>query len=70
MRLLTKAEARTELKLPLSMLNRGIAACEVDLKREPSGRRHRVYVMLDDDPAGNGKVADLEAVAPGIRFPG
>jgi len=28
MRLLTKAEARTELRLPLSTLNRGIAACE------------------------------------------
>ena len=50
MRLLTKAEACRELRLSLSTLNRRIAAGEVPVKREPRGRRHRVYVMLDDDP--------------------
>ena len=49
MRLLTKAEACRELRVSLSTLNRRIAAGEVPVKREPRGRRHRVYVMLDDD---------------------
>ena len=49
MRLLTKAEACRELSVSLSTLNRRIAAGEVPVKREPRGRRHRVYVMLDDD---------------------
>ena len=50
MRLLTKAEACRELRLSLSTLNRRIAAGEVGVRREPRGRRHRVYVMLDNDP--------------------
>ena len=54
MRVLPKAEACRELKLSLSTLNRRIAAGEVPVRREPRGRRHRVYVMLDDDPPGNG----------------
>ena len=58
MRLLTKEEACRELSLSLSTLNRRIAAGEVAVRREPRGRRHRVYVMLDDDPPQNGKVAD------------
>ena len=49
MRLLTKPEACRELRVSLSTLNRRIAAGEVAVKREPRGRRHRVYVMLDDD---------------------
>lgn len=49
MRLLTKAEACREFRLSLSTLNRRIAAGEVPVRREPHGRRHRVYVMLDDD---------------------
>ena len=53
MRLLTKAEACRELRFSLSTLNRRIAAGEVPVKREPRGRRHRVSVMLDDDPRGN-----------------
>ena len=32
-----------------------IAAGEVPVKREPGGRRHRVYVMLDGDPLGIGE---------------
>ena len=58
MRLLTKAEACRELRLSLSTLNRRIAAGEVPVKREPRGRRHRVYVMLDDDPLEDGRAAD------------
>ena len=46
MRMLTKAEACRELRLSLSTLNRRIAAGEVPVRREPRGRRHRVYVML------------------------
>ena len=57
MRLLTKAEACRELRLSLSTLNRRIAAREVEVKREPRGRRHRVYVMLDDDPPVDAKDA-------------
>ena len=58
MRLLTKAEACRELRLSLSTLNRRIASGQVPVKREPRGRRHRVYVMLDDDPLENGETAD------------
>ena len=50
MRLLTKAEACRELEVSLSTLNRRIMAGEVPTQREPCGRRHRVYVMLDDEP--------------------
>ena len=64
MRLLTKAEACRELRLSLSTLNRRIAAGEVPVRREPRGRRHRVYVILDDDLPGSSKVADsAQAVA-------
>ena len=58
MRLLTKAEACRELSVSLSTLDRRIASGEVRTKREPRGRRHRVYVMLDDEPSGNGNAAD------------
>ncbi len=58
MRLLTKAEACRELRLSLSTLNRRIAAGEVGVRREPRGRRHRVYVMLDDDLPVAAKDAD------------
>ena len=51
-RLLTKAETCRELRLSLSTLNRRIAAGEVPVKREPRGRRPRVYVMLDDGLPG------------------
>ena len=63
MRLLTKAEACRELRLSLSTLNRRIAAGEVPVKREPRGRRHRVYVMLDDDPPGSGDEVDSGGTA-------
>ena len=32
------------------------------MRRERRGRRHRVYVMLDDDLPGNGKAEDSELV--------
>ncbi len=60
MRLLTKREACRELRLSLSTLNRRIAAGEVPVKKEPRGRRHRVYVMLDDDPPMYGEATDSE----------
>lgn len=47
-RILTKAEACRELAVSLSTLDRRIASGEIRTKREPHGRRHRVYVMLDD----------------------
>ncbi len=68
MRLLTKAEACRELRLSLSTLNRRIAAGEVTVKREPRGRRHRVYVILDDDPPGSGITADSALVAAQERI--
>ncbi len=54
MRMLSKAEACRELGLSLSTLDRRIAAGDLRARREPHGRRHRVYVMLDDEPPGNG----------------
>ena len=60
MRLLTKAEACRELRLSLSTLNRRIAAGEVAVRREPRGRRHRVYVMLDDDPPATAETPQSE----------
>lgn len=56
MRLLTKAEACRELGLSLSTLDRRIASGELRARREPHGKRHRVYVVLDDDPLGNNDV--------------
>ena len=64
MRTLTKAEACKELKVSLCTLNRSIAAGEVAVHREPRGRRHRVYVLLDDGPpAANGPVAEADELA-------
>ncbi len=60
MKQLTKTEACRELRLSLSTLNRRIAAGEVPVRREPRGQRHRVYVMLDDDPPMYGEAADSE----------
>ena len=64
MRMLTKAEACRELSMSLSTLDRRIASGEVPTKREPRGRRHRVYVMLDDDlPSAVGTPKSELAVA-------
>ena len=54
MRQMTKAEACRELAVSLSTLDRRIASGEIEVKREQHGRRHRVYVMLDEDPPENG----------------
>ena len=70
MRLLTKAEACRELRLSLSTLNRRIAAGEVPVRREPRGRRHRVYVMLDDDPLANTDTPDPALAAARERIRG
>ena len=61
MRLSTKAEARRELAVSLSTLDRRVASGDIRARREPRGRRHRVYVMLDDDlPSA------IETPAPGL----
>ena len=70
MRLLTKAEACRELRMSLSILNWRIAAGEVPVKREPRGRRRRVYVMLNDDPPGIGKYAESEMAVAQERIHG
>ena len=57
MRQLTKAEACRELAVSLSTLDRRIASGDIEVRREQHGRRHRVYVMLDDDPQENGVAA-------------
>ena len=54
MKQMTKAEACRELAVSLSTLDRRIASGEIEVRREPHGRRHRIYVMLDDDPLKNG----------------
>ena len=58
MRLLTKAEACRELAVSLFTLDRRIASGELSARREPRGRRHRMYVVLDDDPPENGACAE------------
>ena len=63
MRMLTKAEACSELGLSLSTLDRRIAAGELQARREPHGRRHRVYAMLDGDPPGNDNKVDTGGTA-------
>ena len=70
MRLLTKVEACRELRLSLSTLNRRIAAGEVPVKREPHGWRHRVYVMLDDNPPSAGETPRSELAAAQERVRG
>ena len=57
MRQLTKAEACRELAVSLSTLDRRIASGNLEVRWEQHGRRHRVYVMLDDDPLENGVAA-------------
>ena len=57
--MVVRAEVGAAL-LSLTTLDRWIAWGEVRTRREPRGRRHRVYVMLDDNPAGKGKEADVE----------
>ena len=54
MRQLTKAEACRELAVSLSTLDRRIASGEIQVRREQHGRRHRIYVMLDDELPENG----------------
>ena len=46
-RLLTKAEACHELGISLSTLDRRIASGEIEVRKEPRGRRHRVYVVME-----------------------
>ena len=70
MRLLTKAEACRELSLSLSTLNRRIAAGEVPVRREPCGRRHRVYVMLDEDPPSVSQASQSELAVAQERIRG
>ena len=70
MRLLTKAEACREMSLSLSTLNRRITAGDIPVRREPRGKRHRVYVMLGDDPPENGELAEPELVAARERVRG
>ena len=70
MRLLTKREACRELRLSLSTLNRRIAAGEVPVRREPRGQRHRVYVMLDDEPPMDGEAADSDLAVAQERIRG
>ena len=70
MRPLTETEACRELSLSLSTLNRRIAAGDVAVRREPRGRRHRVYVMLDDNPPQNGKATDSALAVAEDRIPG
>ena len=62
MRQLTKAEACRELAVSLSTLDRWIASGEIQVRREPRGRRHRIYVMLDDDLPENGASAKNRTV--------
>ena len=66
MRQLTKAEACRELAVSLSTLDRRIASGEIRVSREPRGRRHRIYVMLDDDLHENGANARSQGTLPDV----
>ena len=68
--MLTKAEACRELAVSLSTLDRRIASGDVRTRREPRGRRHRVYVMLDDDLPGAAEPPQSELVAARERARG
>ena len=68
MRMLTKAEACRELAVSLSTLDRRIASGEVHARREPRGRRHRVYVMLDADRPSAGETPQPELVVAQERI--
>ena len=68
MRMLTKAEACRELAVSLSTLDRRIASGEIPARREPRGRRHRVYVMLDDELPGAVETPQSELVAAQERI--
>ena len=70
MRNLTKAEACRELKVSLSTLDRRIASGEIPARREPRGRRHRVYVMLNDAPPGAVEPTQSELAATQERIRG
>ncbi len=66
MRQLTKAEACRELAVSLSTLDRWIASGEIQVRREPRGRRHRIYVMLDDGLPENGASAKSHGTLPDV----
>ena len=67
LRLLTKSQACRELDVSLSTLDRRIATGELLTQREHHGRRHRLYVILDDrvtvDQADADRVKTALAVA-------
>lgn len=63
MRLLTKVQACRELDVSLSTLDRRIAAGELLTQRETHGRRHRLYVVLDDSTAVDQADADRAKMA-------
>ena len=67
--LMTKAEACRELAVSLSTLDRRIASGELLTRRDPRGRRHRVYVMVDDDLPSTGETphSDLAVAQERIR---
>ena len=73
MRLMTKAEACRELAMSLSTLDRRIASGEIKVKREQLGRRHRVYVVLNENLPENSVdaelwVAPLDVTRERVRF--
>ena len=54
--------------MSLSTLDRRIASGEVRAKREPRGKRHRVYVMLDDKLPGAVETPQSDLVAAQERI--
>ena len=62
-RLLTKAEACEELGISLSTLDRRIASGEIQVRRKPRGRKHRVYVVMEGGPAEDANDDSLDRYA-------
>ena len=54
----------------LSTLDRRIASGVVRTKREPRGRRHRIHVVMDEEPPNTSDTPQSELAAAQERIPG
>ena len=55
----TGSEACEELGISLSTLDRRIASGEIEARKKPMGKRHRVYVVMERGPAEDEQVDSL-----------
>ena len=67
--MLTRTEA-CRVAGTLSTLDRRIASGVVRTKREPRGRRHRIHVVMDEEPPNTSDTPQSELAAAQERIPG